>query len=149
MLSSRWSKFYRSDFHTHTPASSDFRGSASPEEIIAAAEAAGIAILAITDHNTADWLDRMRTASRGGSVTVIPGVEITTPEGHILALFEQDYVATRITDLLVKVGIPRSQHGKEEAISTMHAENVIREIATAGGLAIAAHAKENNGILKA
>jgi energy-coupling factor transporter ATP-binding protein EcfA2 len=143
------SKLYKSDFHTHTPASSDFRGSASPEEIIRAAEAAGIAILAITDHNTADWIHKIRAASGASTVTIFPGVEITTPEGHILALFEPDYLATKITDLLIRVGIPRGQHGREEAISTMHAEDVIREIVAARGLAIAAHANENNGILKA
>lgn len=142
-------RFYKADFHTHTPGSADFKEkSVSPEDIIEVADRVGLELLAITDHNTAAWVDRIRAASKGKGVTIVPGAEITTPEGHILALFDIDCEVTKIEDLLVRIGIPRNQHGREEAISTSHAEEIIREIQKAGGLSIAAHANENNGLLK-
>jgi predicted metal-dependent phosphoesterase TrpH len=141
-------KFFKSDLHTHTPASTDFvDAAASPDQIIEAAQKAGIEILAITDHNATDWIDRVRAAAKGSSVTIVPGVEITTPEGHILALFEPNADVTKITDLLITIGIPREKHGREEAVSELHVEAVISEVRKAGGLAIAAHANENNGLL--
>jgi AAA domain-containing protein len=144
------SRFLRVDFHTHTPASGDYQDrKATAADVLAAAEEAAIDILAVTDHNSATWVDPLRTASKGRPVTVLPGVEITTPEGHILGLFDLDCPSSVISDLLVRVGIPRDQHGREEAISTQHAEEVIRAINAGGGLAIAAHANEANGLLKA
>jgi energy-coupling factor transporter ATP-binding protein EcfA2 len=140
-------RFYKTDLHTHTPASKDYvNKGASPEDIVRAAQGAGIEILAITDHNAADWIERVTKAAVGAAVTVIPGAEITTPEGHILALFDPGHDPSRISDLLVEVGIPREKHGKEDAISTSHAEEVIRKIHASSG--IAAHANESNGLLK-
>jgi hypothetical protein len=76
-------------------------------------------------------------------------MEVTTPEGHILALFDLNDSAQKLTDLLIQIGIPRTQHGKEEAISSAHAEDVIRRIHGAGGLTIAAHANEKgSGLLQ-
>jgi hypothetical protein len=143
-------RFYKADLHTHTPASHDYGDkAASAKDILTMASNAGIEILAITDHNSAGWIDRMRTASIGSSVTILPGVEITTPEGHILALFPIDHSAVVIADFLVAVGIPRAQHGRKEAISTDHAEDIIRKVDGAGGVAIAAHANEkSSGLLQ-
>src|ERR1017187_2578138 len=84
-------RFYKADLHTHTPASHDYGDkAASAKDILTMASDAGIEIFAITDHNSAGWIDTMRTASVGSSVTILPGVEITTPEGHILALFRSE-----------------------------------------------------------
>jgi predicted metal-dependent phosphoesterase TrpH len=50
--------FRRADLHIHTPASSDFhadRASVTPADIISAARRKNLDIIAITDHNTADW----------------------------------------------------------------------------------------------
>lgn len=143
-------KFYKTDLHTHTPGSKDYANkAASPDDIVRAAEKGGIEILGITDHNTAEWITLVSNAATGSSVSVIPGVEITTPEAHILALFDRGYDPAKISDLLVEVGIPREAHGREDAISTDHAEEVIKRIHAAGGIALAAHANESNGLLKA
>jgi PHP family Zn ribbon phosphoesterase len=145
------SRFCKTDLHVHTPASHDYKDRAAiPMDILNAAAATGIDILAVTDHNSADFVDKMRAASQETSATVIPGVEITTPEGHILALFEAKTSESDITDLLIRIGIPRAKHGQEEAISKGHAEEVIREIHGMHGVAIAAHANEKNiGLLQA
>lgn len=141
--------FFKADFHIHTPASQDVKvGAFSPEEVVAAAIAAGLDIIAVTDHNSADWIDLVRDAAAGTSLTIIPGTEITTPEGHFLALFEKDFSASRIADLLIAIGIDRDHHGKEDAISKMHAEEVIPRVEELGGITIAAHANSSNGLMK-
>lgn len=144
------SRLCKADLHIHTPASHDYRDKkATPADIIAAAVAKDIDILAVTDHNSADFVDKLRAAAKASTVTIIPGVEVTTPEGHILALFDGATTSTDITDFLIKIGIPRPEHGKEEAISSAHAEEVIREIHRLRGVAIAAHANEKGiGLLQ-
>lgn len=137
------SRFCKADLHVHTPASHDYKDRlAAPSDIVKAAEAMAIDILAITDHNSAEFVDKMRSAAKGSDVTIVPGVEITTPEGHILALFDARTKESDITDFLVRIGIPRKNHGREEAISATHAEDVIRDIHQMGGVAIAAHAND-------
>ncbi len=149
-LVSKGAQPYKVDFHVHTPGSHDYTGGkVAPKQVVHAAEKVGIQVLAVTDHNTAEWVDLMRTAAKGSAVVIVPGVEITTPEGHILALFDLAYEASKITDLLIELGIPRGDHGKEEAITTAHAEAVIKKVHALGGVAIAAHANEKpNGLLR-
>ena len=113
-----------------------------------AAANAGLDIVAVTDHNSADWIDRIRNAARSKPIAVFPGVEITTPEGHVLALFDRDHSSSEIADLLVTIGIPRSEHGKETAISTAHVEDVLNAISHNKGIAIAAHANSSSGLLE-
>lgn len=66
--------------HVHTTVSD---GGGSPEEVIAAARAAGLGFLAISDHDTLGA--RPWQGYRGG-VLVLVGTEISTSAGHLLAL---------------------------------------------------------------
>jgi predicted metal-dependent phosphoesterase TrpH len=62
------------DLHTHSTASD---GTDSPSGLVAAAAAAGLDALAITDHDTtAGWEHATRTAQRCG-VLLVPGAEIS------------------------------------------------------------------------
>ena len=97
----------KADLHVHTPASADFHDEISPDDIVHTALEKGLNLIAITDHNTAAWCDRVVEAGRGTDLTVFPGVEISTHQGHMLAIFETDTPSTRIEDLLIKLGIPR------------------------------------------
>jgi predicted metal-dependent phosphoesterase TrpH len=79
------------DLHTHTFFSGD--GVSSPEENIAAAREKGLQGFAITDHNTCDavtyLLEKGLMREDGLPVDdflIIPGVEVTTAEGHLLCL---------------------------------------------------------------
>lgn len=70
------------DLHTHTTASD---GTTSPTELISQATAAGVHLLAITDHDTFDGFDACRAYVQGEELRLIPGVEISTtldPEAH-------------------------------------------------------------------
>lgn len=81
----------RIDFHVHSFFSMD--GVSSPEDLIAAAKEAGLNGFAITDHNTCDAVDYMlekglmRDDGRPvDGFLVLPGVEVTTSDGHLLCL---------------------------------------------------------------
>lgn len=79
------------DLHTHTFFSGD--GVSSPEENIAAAREKGLHGFAVTDHNTCDavtyLLDKGLLREDGQPVDdflIIPGVEVSTEEGHLLCI---------------------------------------------------------------
>jgi hypothetical protein len=66
--------------HVHTSLSD---GGGSPEEVIAAARAAGLSFVVITDHNN---LDAKPVEGWHDGVLVLVGTEISSPAGHVLAL---------------------------------------------------------------
>jgi predicted metal-dependent phosphoesterase TrpH len=79
------------DFHCHSFFSGD--GVSSPEQLIEAARRNGLNGFAMTDHNTCDaikyMLDKGLMRADGLPVDnflVIPGVEVTTAEGHLLCI---------------------------------------------------------------
>lgn len=82
-----------SDLHTHSTVSD---GILPPAELVHQAAAAGVAYLALTDHDSTDGLAEAREAAeQRPGLTLIPGIEISTdvPEGeaHILGyLFDTD-----------------------------------------------------------
>jgi predicted metal-dependent phosphoesterase TrpH len=63
------------DLHAHSSVSD---GTETPAELIAAGVAAGLAVLAITDHDsTAGWVPAFE-AAEGTGLTVLPGMELST-----------------------------------------------------------------------
>lgn len=146
---STWARFWPIDLHVHTPGSSDAKleNFGSPEEIVKAAMDAGLAAIAITDHNTAEWCDRMGDAARNTPLIVLPGVEISTAEGHLLAIWEEGTSSTIIDELLVTVGIKKAERGRLDISAKKGFAEVAQEVAVCGGVAIAAHADKEKGLL--
>jgi len=76
------------DLHVHTTASD---GRTPPEAIVGEALAAGIATLAVTDHDTMAGVAAAAAASEGTALAVVPGIEITAVHGardvHVLGYF--------------------------------------------------------------
>jgi 3',5'-nucleoside bisphosphate phosphatase len=76
----------RIDLHTHSVASD---GTDSPAELVAAAAAAGIDVLALTDHDTTAGWDEA-CAARPDGLTLVPGVEFSClrvePDGRRVSL---------------------------------------------------------------
>ena len=84
------------------------------------AKAIGLDGIAITDHDTVEGMKLAKTIAKKLDIMLIPGLEITTPFGDILAL------------------------GIEEVIEIKHKDkkmifSIIDEIHSLGGIAIAAH----------
>ncbi|MEZ5404794.1 MAG: PHP domain-containing protein [Verrucomicrobiia bacterium] len=110
------------DLHVHSHFSAD--SVAVPEEIIAVAKSKGLNGIAITDHNTSECVDYLLQKglmrADGHPVDdflILPGQEITTSEGHLLAL---------------GVALPNNLKGisPQEAIKLIHEK---------GGLAVPPH----------
>ncbi|QKS14901.1 PHP domain-containing protein [Curtobacterium sp. Csp2] len=85
-----WAQFWAVDLHVHTPGSQDADDAhyGTPEDVVQAALDQGLAAIAVTDHNTAAWCDRMSDAARDTPLVVLPGVELSTREGHLLGIWE-------------------------------------------------------------
>ena len=77
----------RLDLHLHTTYSD---GTYTPAELVAAAKSNGIALLAVTDHNTLGACPEAAEACRAAGIGFIPGVEIDSlfmgRSHHILGL---------------------------------------------------------------
>src|SRR3981081_3175993 len=76
----------RADLHMHTTESD---GWPSPEELAEpAARRARLAVLAVTDHDTIDGALRAQEhAAKRAKFHVIVGEEVSSRDGHIVALF--------------------------------------------------------------
>lgn len=73
------------DLHIHTNYS--FDGTASVSAVLQRAKHIGLDVVAITDHDVIDGaLEAMELAPKIG-IEVIPGIEISTSDGDLLALF--------------------------------------------------------------
>ncbi len=97
------------DLHTHTHFSD---GTYSPAELIAEAEKAGLAAIALCDHNTVRGLEEFLNAAKGTSVEAIPAVEFSTDyltdggkikELHIVALFVRPEYYDDITAMVAPI----------------------------------------------
>ena len=159
-------RWWKCDFHTHTPASNDYgKGQSqtalqerSPKEWLLEYMRAGVDCIAITDHNTGAWIDLVKTAL--GELTsekpegfrplsVFPGVEISVNGGvHLLAILGCDKTTADIDSLLGAVGFHSPCKGSSDAVTTKSFIEVVEAIVSANGLAIPAHVDDDNGLFR-
>ena len=90
------------DLHVHTNFSRD--GESSVEDILKRAEAVGLDAIAITNHDTVEGAKKALTCKT--DVLVIPGVEITTKQGHLLVLGVTEMIPTGL-DVAETIAIAR------------------------------------------
>lgn len=100
------------DLHIHTHYSYD--GLIKPEELVSFAKKAGLNGVAITDHDKIDGALKMAKETK--DFLIIPGIEISSLDGHIIGLNLQEPV-------------PKS----------LSAEETVDKIHELGGLAVACH----------
>jgi predicted metal-dependent phosphoesterase TrpH len=102
------------DLHAHTVASD---GGDTPEELVAAAAAAGVGVLAVTDHDTVAAVEEARAAGRRLGVEVLAGCEVTASVGgrvvHVL-LYGEGLLESDLADA-VQVA-RRGRHERNLAI---------------------------------
>jgi len=124
--------------------------------------AAGIDCVAVTDHNSGEWIDKLKSAyatmkaqADAGTppagfreLYLFPGVEITVSGGfHLLAILDPSAATSDIDTLLGKVDY-RDTKGDSDGVTRKGATEVIEAITEAGAIAIPAHADQDNGLLQ-
>lgn len=96
--STRGSEWRKWDLHIHTPASD---GTGTAEEIVDTAISKGLSVIAITDHHTTDYIDKVKEAAKDKNLTVISGIEFRSEYGaksvHFIAYFPEEYNGTKLT----------------------------------------------------
>jgi hypothetical protein len=155
----RWWKF---DFHTHTPASADTYWAKqsvdlSPEQWLLRYMQAEVDCVVVTDHNSGAWIDRlkrayesMRAAPPAGfrELFLFPGVELSVNGGfHLLAIFAPLTSTGDIDTLLGKVDYFGTK-GDSDGATRESAINVVDAVLQSGGLPIPAHADKDKGLLE-
>lgn len=143
-------KWYKCDLHLHTPASLCFkdRDVVTAEQWVTAAIDKGLDCVAVTDHNTGAWIDGIKAAAKGTSLTVFPGVELTCGDAkvHLLILFDVDKGKQEVEDFILKAGIEREKFGQQDAHSPKSADDVFKLALERKAICIPAHIDEFNGI---
>ena len=151
----RWWKF---DFHTHTPASKDFakKEDFEPEDWLKAFMDKEIDCVAITDHNSGGWIDKLKSSleelkhkrpSWYRDLYLFPGVEISAHGNvHILAIFGSDKSKDDINGFVDTVGY-LGEKGDSDAVTNITITKIVDLISERGGIAIPAHADKENGLL--
>ena len=103
-IGSTWGKW---DLHFHTPTSYDYDNkSLTNQSIVDGLVAAGVKVVAITDHHTID-VNRIKELQKlgGDKLTVLPGIEFRSELGgketvHYIGIFPED---SNLTDLWTKL----------------------------------------------
>ena len=165
----------RVDLHLHTPASSDYQAAGvSYLDILRAAAARGLDLIAFTDHNSIAGYARMLADVEGlellerlkrlhaderqrleeyrrlrQKVLILPGFEFTATLGfHILGVFPEAKTVREIEHILLDLNVPADKldHGSSEVGATVDVLTAYRVIDEAGGIAIAAHVNSSHGV---
>lgn len=158
------SRWWKVDFHAHTPKSicygrgrkdeADLRKRSFENWLLDYMDVE-IDCVVVTDHNTGDAIDEMRSAYdklrtansvRFRNLYVIPGVEITTHDGvHVLGIFPQAYTSSDINSVVDRCRY-NGEKGKSNSCTEMTTVNVVMEITKSGGIAVPAHVNAPKGI---
>jgi len=143
-------RFLNVDLHIHTyGASHDVTDATmTPEAVVDSAVRQKLGVMAITDHNNNMNVQRALDHAQQhyvGQILVLPGVEVTTAHGHLLAYFAPERTAdlakflSRL-DLIGEMGAVNTRTAKSMADTIAEAEKL-------GGICIAAHIdREKTGL---
>lgn len=167
--------WHRMDLHLHTVASNDHKDADFTYlQFLQQAEAKGLDIIAITDHNTVagyaamwdevEYLLKLEKSGRlspdekarlaeyrrlSDKVMVLPGFEVTATFGfHIIGVFPPGTSVRKLEHILLNLNVPEDkiELGSSEVGSTSDVLTCYREIAENGGIVIAAHANSSHGV---
>jgi ABC-type lipoprotein export system ATPase subunit/predicted metal-dependent phosphoesterase TrpH len=163
------SKWWKFDFHTHTPKSDDYgRGDESfksiqLEEWLQKAMEFGLDCVVVTDHNSGGWIDVLKAKNKElrdrdtkpgwyRELTIFPGVEITVANSssrvHLLAVFDPSCDSQKVTGVLGSCGITAGYGDDQSTSTTRGFVETARKITEAKGVAIPAHIDGSKGLLE-
>lgn len=154
-IGSKWWKF---DFHTHTPASMDYgksdhelKNTILPRQWLMDYINKGIECIAITDHNSGEWVDKIKEEAdklrgEGYEIHIFPGVEITSHGNiHILGIFDPIKTTSHVSLVIGDTGY-KGTVGDSDAVTERSPQQVIEVIIGREGVAIPAHIDKPSGL---
>lgn len=137
-------RFVRADLHIHSfgpDGSYDVKDPGmTPAGIVATAAAKGMSVVAITDHNAIGGVEAAIAAAAASRILVVPGVELSTPGGHILAYCETVEALRRL--------MARLELSPDRKACRTAPFEVLRHVEELGGFVIAAHVDADGGLEK-
>jgi len=161
------SKWWKVDFHAHTPASVCYGKNHPDEKALKSYPLkdwlldymkAGIDCVAVTDHNTGAAIDDIKEAYEDlverkpagfRELVIFPGVEITALGNvHILGIFPEQTTSEEINTVVDNCEYDGAKGASNDCTNKPPSE-VVDRIARKGGLAIPAHVEAERGIFGA
>ena len=150
---STWWKF---DFHAHTPKSDDYPDkSVTAEQWLLAFMAAEVDAVVVSDHNSGEWVDALKTAVQSlkgtnatgfRDLTIFPGVELAVSGGtHVLLVLSPDKGTSDVAGLIRTCGYT-GPWGVSAGRATMSLEQVLDAAHQQNAIVIPAHVDDVNGL---
>jgi predicted ATPase len=161
-------KWWKVDFHTHTPESHDYANGEqdaavkaalkqqTPEDWLRHHMAAGLDAVVVTDHNSTGFVSRLQTAYDAMDradpafrpLVIFPGFELSVNGGlHLLAVFDPDRDLEEISGVITACCYKGKRGETDDGVCSESFENCVKIIKEHGGLSIAAHIDEPCGLL--
>lgn len=118
--------------HVHTPASEDYKDkNVTAQNIVDQAIIKGLVGIAITDHQTGDWVDRIKKVAHEKKLTVFPGLELKVHGGkdgiHLIILFDVDKNSDHVSAFLNTLKVYK-RNGKPDIIANKTVIDVAKEL---------------------
>ena len=131
-----------------------FRGQASDgdteshaEAIVKRAAELDVSVMAITDHNSVSGVPVFRQFAESFGITIFPGFELASSEGiHVLCIYPPDTSQEQLGRFLGEFGILGTEPSPD--LSSHRFKDILETVRKQRGVAIAAHATTNGGLLK-
>ena len=115
--------------------------------IVEKAAELGIEVLAITDHNSMSSVEAFRAAAEGKDIYIFPGFELASSEGvHVLCIYGHDTPNEVLNRYLGAFGIVETR--PSAGLAAQSFAEILAKVPEQGGLAIAAHVTNENGLFK-
>lgn len=105
-----------------------------------------ISVLAITDHNHVGGIGVFRDAAEGRDIHIFPGFELSSNEGiHVLCIYAPDTADDLLERFLGTFGI--TDTSPSARLANKPFVEILAMVRNQGGVAIAAHVTNENGVL--
>lgn len=97
----------RCDLHNHTTPNEQDESELDAAQFVEEALDRGLDVVAVTDHDHVDRVSIVVAAAEETSLTVVPGLEVTTDSGHVIVLAPDEDGLDCLRNLIARLGIRR------------------------------------------
>lgn len=149
-------KWWKFDFHLHTPGSYDYghgdesQANISPKEFLICCMEKELDCIVITDHNTVRWIPQLRDAleelrrnySKFRELLIFPGFEVNVIGNiHLLCVFDPKTPYEDLVSMLPLIG-----YDADTDTTTKTIREIIEIVTSKNGIAIPAHVDKPSGL---